>query len=478
MKKSLLFLLLIPILTFSQQQIGQDIYGEAPQDYSGGAVSLSADGTVIAISARYNDGNSVDRGHVRIYQNQSGTWVQVGNDIDGETPGDYSGDAVSLSADGSVVAIGASSNNGTVGNDSGQVRVYQNQSGTWIQVGNDIDGEGLIDRSGLAVSLSEDGTVVAIGAPYNDNSNGGDDSGHVRVYQNQSGSWTQIGNDIDGQYPGGLSGRAISLSADGTIVAIGDSWNNGNVRVYQNQSGTWIQIGDEIAGQLGYAVSLSADGTVVAIGNPINNVNGNNSGQVRVYQNQSGIWTQLGNSIDGLFAQDNFGRGVSLSGDGTVVAISAPFNISAGGYVHIYKYQSGTWVDLWAHLVSDNYGDQFGSSVSLSADGNTLAIGSIAADGNGENSGSTKIYDLTVILSSDEFVLSQFSLFPNPARNQFTIQLNEGLQLEKTNIYNSLGQFIDSTNNTTINTSSLSSGLYYVEVLTNKGKATKKLIIE
>jgi hypothetical protein len=65
---------------------------------------------------------------VRIYQNQSGSWTQIGSDIDGEAAGDMSGISVSISSDGSVVAIGAPANNGTNGSSSGHVRVYTNPS--------------------------------------------------------------------------------------------------------------------------------------------------------------------------------------------------------------------------------------------------------------------------------------------------------------------------------------------------------------
>ncbi len=60
----------------------------------------------------YNDGNGPIAGQVRVYENISGTWTQVGSDIDGEAAGDYSGRSVSLSSDGSTVAIGANLNDG------------------------------------------------------------------------------------------------------------------------------------------------------------------------------------------------------------------------------------------------------------------------------------------------------------------------------------------------------------------------------
>ena len=90
-------------------QIGQDIYGESEKDRSGKSLSFSDDGKILAIGAHYN--SSV--GHVRIYKNNSGSWEQIGNDIDGENLNDEFGCSVSLSNDGSIVAIGAIKNDGS-----------------------------------------------------------------------------------------------------------------------------------------------------------------------------------------------------------------------------------------------------------------------------------------------------------------------------------------------------------------------------
>ena len=181
----------------------------------------------------------------------------------------------------------------------------------WQQLGSDIDGESMVDLSGWSTSISSDGSIVAIGAPYNDGN--GDTSGHVRVYQYSSGSWSQLGGDIDGENysfnplyndpESDRSGTSVSLSSDGTIVAIGAPYNRGvaggstpegHVRVYQYSSGSWSQLGSDIDGIFGSSdysgssVSLSSDGTTVAIGAPNNSTNGNNSGHVRVYQYSSG----------------------------------------------------------------------------------------------------------------------------------------------------------------------------------------------
>ena len=56
----------------------------------------------------------------------------------------------------------------------------------------------LMTDSGWSVAMSNDGTRIAIGAPYNDG-NGDDNSGHVRVYDYSNVSWIQVGSDIDGE---------------------------------------------------------------------------------------------------------------------------------------------------------------------------------------------------------------------------------------------------------------------------------------
>jgi hypothetical protein len=359
--------------TWTQQ--GADIDGEDANDYSGRSVSLSDDGLTVAIGAVYNDGNGATAGHVRVYKYISGTWTQQGADIDGEAANDQSGHSVSLSADGLTVAIGAPVNGGT-GSHAGHVRVYKYISGTWTQQGADIDAEGIGNHSGWSVSLSADGLTVAIGAKSNDGN--GNNAGQVRVYKYISGTWTQQGADIDGETAGNNSGWSVSLSADGLTVAIGAPFNSGNgpsaghVRVYKNISGTWTQQGVDIDGeaggyQSGYSVSLSDDGLTVAVGAPSN---GSFAGHVRVYKNISGTWTQQVADIDGEAVGDYSGRSVSLSDDGLIVAIGAPLNDGNGsfaGHVRVYSFcwltaitdiisscGAHTWIDGITYTASNN----------------------------------------------------------------------------------------------------------------------------
>ena len=267
-------------------QIGIDIDGEASDDYSGYSVSSNEDHTIMAIGAPYNNGTGTSAGHVRVYKYNGTTWSQLGDDIDGEASGDYSGNSVSLSSDGSTVSIGALGN----GDASGHVRIYTWNGTTWSQLGDDIDGEASGDYSGTSVSLSSDGTTVAIGATDNGNA-----SGHVRIYTWNGTTWSQLGDDIDGEEIGDESGHSVSLSSDGSIVAIGARYNDGvngdasgHVRIYTWNGTTWSQLGDDIDGESsgdysGHSVLLSSDGTTVSIGALGNSGTGVDSGHVRIY---------------------------------------------------------------------------------------------------------------------------------------------------------------------------------------------------
>jgi len=196
----------------------------------------------------------------------------------------------------------------------------------WAQLGADIDGEPASDSSGWSVSLSSDGETVAIGAP-------GNDAGHVRVYRFNGTAWSQLGADIDGEAFGDASGWSVSLSSDGETVAIG-AWLNdgapdaGHVRVYRFNGPAWSQLGADIDGesvadQSGWSVSLSSDGETVAIGARLNDEAGTDAGHVRVYRFNGTAWSQLGADIDGEAASDWSGDSVSLSSDGETVAIGA-----------------------------------------------------------------------------------------------------------------------------------------------------------
>ena len=387
------------------RQLGADIDGEAADDSSGRSVSMSADGRTMAIGAFRNDGNGTDAGHVRVFRNNGSGWVQLGGDIDGEAAGDWSGHSVSLSADGQTLAIGAYQNDGN-GMSAGHVRVYRNNGSGWVQLGGDIDGEAAGDQSGFSVSLSADGQTVAIGANGNDGT--ASNAGHVRVYRYSGSGWMLLGVDIDGEGASDESGHSVSLSADGRTMAIGAFRNDGNgtdaghVRVYRYNGSGWAKVGADIDGEAagdwsGHSVSLSADGQTLAIGAYQNDGNGMSAGHVRVYSYSGSGWAKVGADIDGEAANDWSGRSVSLSADGQTVAIGASSNDGNGtnaGHVRVYRNSGSGWAQVGVDIDGEAVGDVSGISVSLSADGQTVAIGAIFNDENGTDAGHVRVYEL------------------------------------------------------------------------------------
>jgi hypothetical protein len=381
-------------------QRGLDIDGEASIDLSGWSVSISSDGSVVAIGATGNDGNDTDSGHVRVYAWNGTAWVQRGLDINGEAAGNNSGQSVSISSDGNVVAIGAHRNDGN-GNSAGHVRVYVWNGTAWVQRGLDIDGEAANNYSGWSVSISSDGKVVAIGAYGNDGN--GSDAGHVRVYAWNETAWVQRGLDIDGEAADDYSGYSVSISSDGKVVAIGAYGNDGNgsdagyVRVYAWNETAWVQRGLDIEGEAaddnsGKSVSISSDGNVVAIGAPGNDGNGSDAGHVRVYAWNGTAWVQRGLDIDGEAASDRSGWSVSISSDGNVVAIGATGNDGNGnsaGHVRVYAWNGTAWVQRGLDIDGEAADDNSGFSVSISSDGNVVAIG---APGNNGYNGHVRVY--------------------------------------------------------------------------------------
>ena len=417
---------------FSQK--GFSIDGEAAGDFSGYSVALSSNGSRVAIGATGNDGNGDSAGHVRIYDLTAGAWTKVGSDIDGEAAYDFSGYSVALSSDGSRVAIGARSNDGDTGVDSGHVRIYDLVEGAWIKVGEDIDGEAAGDFSGWSVALSSNGSRVAIGARYNDGDNGGN-SGHVRIYDLVDGAWTKVGSDIDGEGTYDSFGLSVALSNDGSRVAIGAPGNDGggnsagHVRIYDLVNGAWTQVGSDIDGEaagdlFGQSVALSSNGSRVAIGATGNDGDngGDYAGHVRIYDLVDGTWTQVGSDIDGEAAGDYSGKSVALSSDGSLVAIGATGNDGNGdsaGHVRIYDLVDGTWTEVGSGIDAAT-NDNAGFSVALSGDGSRVAIGATGNDGNGDSAGTVILFRLFELKSA---LTPTFSTTTN-TRDGFTIQVS------------------------------------------------------
>jgi hypothetical protein len=400
-------------------QVGSDLDGTAVADNAGKAVALSADGLTLAVGIPGHDGNGNNAGRVVVYHRESSgsPWVLRGTAIDAEAEGDAAGGAIALSSDGQILAIGAPLNDGS-GRDAGHVRVFRwSEAAGWTQLGGDIDGEAAFDRSGSAVSLSGDGTTLAIGAFGNDEVD--TDAGHARIYRWDAGQslWVQQGDDIDGLDLADGAGAAVSLSHDGRIVAVGSprhQASRGQVRTFQWNAGTtsWEPLAADLFGEepddnFGGTVALSGDGMTLAVGAVGNDAAGYGAGHVRVFTWNGGTaaWVQQGADLDGEAMFDDSAASVALSADGSTVVIGATGNDGNGensGHVRVYRWDAGlaAWERVNADIDGEAANDSAGSAVAVSADGRVVAVGALGNSDSGSQAGHVRVFETASSLSA------------------------------------------------------------------------------
>lgn len=475
-------------------QMGIDIDGEAAGDDFGTSVSMSADGSTLAIGAPDNDGNGTSSGHVRVYSWSGSAWVQKGADIDGETDsqnaGDLSGSSVSLSADGNTVAIGAPRNDGlgfpTYSN-AGHVRVYGWSGTAWIQKGADIDGEAAGDWSGNAIDLNPAGDIIAIGAKYN--AGNGLRAGHVRVFSFDGANWNQKGADIDGEAVNDESGTSVSISADGNTVVIGAPFNSdaalnaGHIRTYVWSGSAWIKKGNDMDGimagdEFGTSVSISNDGITVAVGAPKGDQTGTNSGNARVFD-----W--VGNSLvfsdefSGESSNNFAGTSVQLSDDGNTLIFGAPGNNTNGGssgQVNQYRRVGMNWTKVGTSINGEAMSDWSGISVSMSANGDTIAVGAPYNSGNGASAGHVRVFRNNGTSGLPVQVIPVVSYYPNPTNSDINLKVFGPSGSKSITIRNLVGQVVSTYNFSQGNSFVIGlpkvSGLYLINIAFENGAST------
>lgn len=377
------------------------VEGLAAGDKSGHSVSASSNGTIVAIGS---PGANSGKGVVRIYKvtsssNNSTQWTLMDSPIEGARENERSGTSVSLSSDGSIVAIGAPSGGALA--PKGITRIYKWTDNTrWAPMGaieGATDGDG-----GYSVSLSSDGLTVAIGAPSDVVVINGLHQlcGVTRIYDWINNSWA-LQAKIDGGV-NDVSGTSVSLSSNGHTVAIGAPGGNsgkGVTRVYQRATPNWTIVGLPIPGGVangwsGWSVSLSSDGLAVAVGAPDANTL---KGETRIFKWGTDPrdptryqWSALGNPIVGLATGEQNGYSVSLHSDPNTqthtVAICAPgaSYVKDKSLIYRYDHDSTQWVAMTKPLHSGERAD----SACLSSDGTTAVFGA-------SNQGITRMYAKT-----------------------------------------------------------------------------------
>jgi len=295
------------------------------------------------------------------------------------------GVSVALSADGSTAIVGGPYDNKR----TGAAWVYTRSGTVWTQQGSKLVGTGAAGRGGqgVSVALSADGNTAIVGGPH-DNST----AGAAWVYTRSGGIWSQQGSKLVGTGAAGRGGQGVSvaLSADGNTAIVGGPHDNsftGAAWVYtRSGGGIWTQQGGKLVGtgvvgiaDQGWSVALSADGDTAIVGGFADN---SYTGAVWVYARSGGVWTQQGSKLVGMGAAGNADQGhsVALSADGNTAIVGGPRDNAYTGATWVYSRGRTVWAQQGNKLVGTGaVGSAMqGSSVALSADGNTAIAGALA----------------------------------------------------------------------------------------------------
>jgi len=373
--------------------------GIAAAEEHGKSVAISADGNMFVVGAPGADGGQgLSTGSVRIYTKANSQWnLQI---INGESPFDYFGSSVSISADGNAIAIGAPEY-GSFGNNPGAVYVYTMFGGSTFSLRERLIGWADDIRFGDSVALGADADTLWVGAPT-ETVGGVLRNGSVTRFEwNPS---TQAYDNMGGLSSGGVSdarlGTTLAFSADGSTIAASAPFTSsgvGKVYVHRFVNGSWslplgLPIEATASGQyIGSGLDISADGNTVVIGYP-----GNATGFARIYTWDGVQWSQVANDLTLTPSQlgAQFGQGASISADGSIVSISTPWGFNSYGGVNVYELIDGAWQQV-GDSIQPTTQFEFPTPVSLSDDGYTLVIGLPFSDYPGTNAGSVRLYERT-----------------------------------------------------------------------------------
>jgi hypothetical protein len=307
----------------------------------GFSVALSANGKQLAVGAPGTAGNNGAL-FLYAYDEASATWILV-QTITGSVVGERFGSAVALSAAGDSVAVGAPlngfSNTGSVYLFN-RIRNCSNSSSAFAlqqQVTPAVQVSGI--SFGSAVALSADGRFMLVGAPlYTDTAVS---QGAAYFFgENKQYIWTQKQGPVVSTAPiiNGLFGASVSMANGGWYAVIGEPGNNAITACGKRHESLWdIQaiIVPQLPGNSGCSVSLSDDGTVLAIGE--NSANGT-KGRVTLVTRFDTVWaTAYTLSPTALLAGDAFGSSVQISRDGSFCTVGAPLRDSSAGTAYAYS---------------------------------------------------------------------------------------------------------------------------------------------
>jgi len=378
-----------------------------PSTFQGSSSCLSSDGNTLAVGGY---GDNFDVGSVWIYMRTSNGWSPTGTKLtysSSFTGIAYFGYSCSFSGNGFTLAIGAPADN----NFRGSVLVFTRSSltsptFTFQQKIVGSFGTSATTHQGTSVSLSFDGNTLAFGGPGDGTNEGSvwvqfrSNSNELFLHQQRI-TATPFLLKSAGSSNAVYLGNSVSLTSDGNTLAIGghadyssNAPHTGAVWIFARSGVAWgfqaklIGSGSNRNSQFpfvqqGYALSFSADGNTLAVGG---NADYAYRGSVWIFTKSAGSsWTSTtgGTKLYGtgyVTSLVNQGTSVCLSADGLTLAVGGINDYSSLGAVWIFSRATTTaaFTQAGTKLVGNGYlGSSIyqGYSCSLSSNGDTLAVG-------------------------------------------------------------------------------------------------------
>ncbi len=357
------------------------------------SVSASGDGGKVLVGALL-DGGINNYGAAYMFAKTTTGWASASeNPVAAKEFSKRYGWAVSLNSDGSAFAVGAPSD----GYGAGSVAMARPVADRYeheVFVRNDFS-----DHFGNAVSVSEGGGAVVVGAPYRDDN--GVRSGAAFVFSKPTAGWTSATSTAakftasDGAQLDNF-GHSVAISENGGIIVIGapgDDTLKGAAYVFTKPAAGWGSGSITNSAKLtasdgadidyfGQSVAISADSGVIVIG-----ASGDDSskGAAYVFVKPDGGWgTNPITETAKLAASDGetgdmFGSGAAVSADGGIIAVGARRDDSLKGAVYVFAKPDGGWASASSAVKLTAFdgaqSDRFGSSVDISGDGGVIAVG-------------------------------------------------------------------------------------------------------
>ena len=343
------------------------------------SLASSEDGLLVVVSSRTSDVNGAENaGRVQVFSGETDRYKKVGQDLTGSRPFEYFGSAVAVS--GSNIAV--SSPFGTQQGSFGNVKVFTLNGEKLVQLGSDLS-LGLVgDEFGASLAMTNDGLLLAVGAPFANKTDTQLRTGAVRVFELVEAKWVELGQILEGRDPFEQYGRTVSLcSSNGDVMLIISSLptsGRGRVETFRWQ-GEWVSFPTVLTGNMGddfgastacsISNSESSSFALLAVASPLH---AETAGSVRMFELGDGSsWTELDHLVVGSEG-DRLGTSLSFGNeDSFLLTVGAPQSgTDSAGYVRILDATNGRPV---GNLLGVPGETGFGVSVALSSE--RLAVG-------------------------------------------------------------------------------------------------------